>query len=61
MSKKEIIDGEIELSKELKDSIRSFLDMLDFYGWELNDDGDIVEKSSKRLVWEIAHGIDKDE
>ena len=45
--------SELELSNELKDAIKSFIEMLDEYGWELNDDGDIVEKSSQRLVLEM--------
>ena len=55
MNKKiEIIDDEIQLSKGLKDAIQGLLDELDAHGWEL--DGDIVEKKSQRLVWEIYHG-----
>ena len=57
MNKKiEIIDDEIQLSKGLKDAIQGLLDELDAHGWELNEDGDIVEKKSQRLVWEIYHG-----
>ena len=61
MSKKiEIINNEITLSKELHDSLRALLDLLEEHGWELNDDGDIVDKKSKRLVWEIEHGIEEE-
>ena len=61
MSKKiEIINNEIVLSKELHDSLRALLDLLEEHGWELNDDGDIVDKKSKRLVWEIEHGIEEE-
>ena len=61
MSKKiEIINNEIALSKELHDSLRELLDLLEEHGWELNDDGDIVDKKSKRLVWEIEHGIEEE-
>lgn len=47
--------------KELKSAIENLLEMLDENGWELNDDGDIVEKSSKRLVWDVLHGTSEDE
>ena len=56
MNKKEIINEEIKISNELKNAIKSLLDELDSYGWELNEDGDIVDKKSKRLVWDIIHG-----
>ena len=36
--------------KEIKNAIEELLRLLDENGWELNEDGDIVEKSSKRLV-----------
>ena len=48
--------SELELSKELKDSIREFLDLLEENGWELNDDGDIVEKGNQRLVLDTLRG-----
>lgn len=51
--------SELEISKELKNAIETFLDLLEENGWEHNDDGDIVEKKSKRLVWEIYNGCDK--
>ena len=57
MSKKEILDNEIKLSKELHDSIKSLLQMLDDNGWELNDDGDIVFKGTSELVWEKYNGF----
>lgn len=47
--------------KEIKNAIEELLQLLDENGWELNDDGDIVEKSSKKLIWDIIHGNDKDE
>ena len=50
--------SELELSKELKDAIKSFIDLLDENGWELNDEGDIVDKKSKRLIMEIYNGCD---
>lgn len=53
--------SEFELSNELKNAIEALLEMLEENGWELNDDGDIVEKKSKRLVWEIYNGRDRDE
>ena len=39
-----------ELPQELIDQIEAFLNVLDQHGWELNDDGDIVEKDTKKLV-----------
>ena len=51
----------IDEFKDIKNAIESLLEILDENGWELNEDGDIVEKKSKRLVWEIAHGISEDE
>lgn len=42
------------ISDELINKIREFLDMLDMYGFELNDDGDIVEKNTNKLI------LDKD-
>ena len=53
--------SELELSRETKNAIEELLAMLEANGWELNEDGDIVEKKSKKLVWEIMHGCDKDE
>lgn len=53
-----LLMSELELSKELKDAIKSFIDLLDENGWELNDDGDIVDKKSKRLIMEIYNGCD---
>ena len=53
--------SELELSKKTKNAIERLLEMLEENGWELNDDGDIVEKKSKRLVWEIYNGCDKNE
>lgn len=47
--------------KEIKEAIENLLKMLDEHGWELNDDGDIVDKKSKKLVWEITHGFSEDE
>jgi hypothetical protein len=55
--RKDIIEDKIKLSKELRDSLDNLMNMLEEHGWELNDDGDIVDKKSKRLVWEIIHGI----
>lgn len=46
--------------KEIKNAIEELLRLLDENGWELNEDGDIVEKSSKRLVWDIYHGTSED-
>jgi len=51
---------ELELSKDILERIDFLMKLLDENGWELNDDGDIVEKKSKRLVWDIIHGV-KDE
>jgi len=42
--------------KEIKDLVEGLMQMLEENGWELNDDGDIVDKQSKKLVWEIIHG-----
>ena len=36
-------------------AFKSFLLELEENGWEINDDGDIVEKKSQRLVWDIIH------
>ena len=47
----------LDFLKDLKESISELLQMLDENGWELNDDGDIVEKTSKRLVWDVIHNI----
>ena len=50
----------IDEFKDIKNAIESLLEILDENGWELNEDGDIVEKSSKRLVWDIYHGTSED-
>ena len=55
MNKKEIIEEEIKITNEFKSAIESFLNELDFYGWELNDEGDIVDKKTKKLVWDIVY------
>ena len=53
--------SELDSFKEIKESIMSFMEMLDANGLELNDDGDIVEKSSKRLLWDIVNNKDDDD
>lgn len=52
-----MMENKIDNLKEMKEAIQRLLDMLDENGWELNDDGDIVEKSTKRLVWDVIHNI----
>ena len=41
-----------EIPDYLKEAIEGFLYLLEQNGWELNDDGDIVEKDTKELVME---------
>ena len=53
--------SELEYFEGLKDEITNFIGMLEANGLELNEDGDIVEKSSKKLLWDIIHGNDENE
>ena len=48
---------DIELNKELLESLKKFLEELNRNGWEINDDGDIVEKKTQRLIFDIYGGF----
>ena len=41
--------------KELKNCIENLINFLEENGWELDNNGDIIEKKSKRLVWDILN------
>ncbi len=43
----------IDKYKEIRDSIKEFMDLLDSLGYELNEDGDIVYKDTKKLVMDF--------
>ncbi len=43
--------------KEVRNAIENFMNMLKEYGWELNDDGEIIDSKTKKLVM----GGDEDE
>ena len=45
-------NNELDNLNEIKSAIEHLLSILDYYGWELNDDGDIVEKGTNILVME---------
>ena len=53
--------SELDSFKEIKNSIEQLLEMLEANGWELNDDGDIVEKSSQKLVFDLYFSRDDDD
>ena len=36
--------------KEMRKAIEDFMNMLKEYGWELNDDGEIIDSKTKKLV-----------
>ena len=48
------------INENLISAIKAFLQELDDNGWELNDDGDIVDKKSKRLILDIIHGVNNE-
>lgn len=39
------------LLEEVKESLDNLMEMLETNGLELNEDGDIVDKITKKLVW----------
>lgn len=56
----EELDKEVKkIVDEIGPTIKSFLDYLDSNGFELNDAGDIVEKNSKRLVFDLYNSKDE--
>lgn len=36
--------------KEMRKAIEDFMNMLKEYGWELNNDGEIIDSKTKKLV-----------
>ena len=52
-------EDKYKLPDDFINAYKRFLQELDEYGWEINDEGDIVEKSTKRLVWDITNGFKK--
>lgn len=51
----------LENFEEIRNSIMSFVEMLDVNGLELNENGEIVEKGSKSLKLEYSYNEDDDE
>lgn len=45
--------------KKIIEEINNLIEILDSYGFELNDDGDIIDKKTKKLVFD--YGSDKNE
>ena len=37
--------------KEVKNAIEEFMNMLKEYGWELNDDGEIIDSKTKKTCY----------